>query len=272
MYRQTNVKTVCTDVTFLAMLDLLEIELSSRAHEDDEEKRRQKSANVAIAASAAAGKGSGKGKHTTKPTCRDYLTHNGCTRGGQCSFLHPPTVGRCPRCGSTKHALPIANDHDRRRPHFHPRVKVNHHHPRHHHQRPTTTTTKVEAKVMQEQRLRISQNQRARLHRSQRQKLVTLKLTGLLRLIRILLPHLQSRLKKLPCILLKALSSNLIILHSHSTRPSYLLLILELLTACFHLAGFPLRGIILQKNSLESGKRNIRASTSLQQRDLLLHG
>ena len=105
MYRQTNVKTVCTDVTFLAMLDLLEIELSSRAHEDDEEKRRQNSANVAIAASVAAGKGSGKGKPTTKPTCRDYLTDNGCTRGGQCSFLHPPTVGRCLRCGSTKHAV-----------------------------------------------------------------------------------------------------------------------------------------------------------------------
>ena len=150
---------------------------------------------------------------------------------------------------------PNANDHDKRRPHFHPRVKVNHHHPRHHHQRPTTT--KVEAKVMQEQRLRISQNQRARLYQSQRQKLVTSKLTGLLRLIRILLPHLQLRLKKLPCVLLKALSSNPIIPHSHSTRPSYLLstrhqqqmslerylqfLILELLTACFHLAGFPLR-------------------------------
>ena len=47
----------------------------------------------------------GKGKSTTKPTCRDYLTDNGCTRGGQCSFLHPPTVGRCLRCGSTKHAV-----------------------------------------------------------------------------------------------------------------------------------------------------------------------
>ena len=145
MYRQTNVKTVCADVTFLAMLDLLEIELSSRAHEDDEEKRRQKSANI----------------------------------GGQCSFLHPPTVGRCLRCGSTNMRLPIVNDHDRRRPHVHPRVKVNQHHGRHHHQRPTTTTTttttttKVEAKVMQEQRLRISQNQRARLCQSQRQKLVT---------------------------------------------------------------------------------------------------
>ena len=41
MYRQTNVKTVCTDVTFLAVLDLLEIELFSRAHEDEEEKRYQ---------------------------------------------------------------------------------------------------------------------------------------------------------------------------------------------------------------------------------------
>ena len=79
--------------------------LSSRAHEDDEEKRRQKLANVTIAASAAAGKGSGKGKPTTKPTCRDYLTDNGCTRGGQCSLLHPPKVGRCLRRGSTKHAV-----------------------------------------------------------------------------------------------------------------------------------------------------------------------
>ena len=81
MHRQTNVKTVCTDVAFLAMPDLLEIELSSHAHEDEEEKRRQKSANVAIAASAAAGKGSSK------------------------SFVHPPTVGRCLRCESTEHAV-----------------------------------------------------------------------------------------------------------------------------------------------------------------------
>ena len=92
-------------MTFLAMLDLLEIELSSRAHEDEEERRHPKSADVAIAASAAVGKGSGKSKPTTKPACRDYLTENGCTRGGQCSFLHPPTVGRCLRCGSTKQAV-----------------------------------------------------------------------------------------------------------------------------------------------------------------------
>ena len=36
MYRQANVKTVCADVTFLAMLDLLEVEL-----EDEEEKERK---------------------------------------------------------------------------------------------------------------------------------------------------------------------------------------------------------------------------------------
>ena len=174
VYRDVNVETICTDVTFLATFDLLEIELSSRAHEDDEEKRRQKSANVAIAASAAAGKGSSKGKSTTKPTCRDDLTDNGCTRGGKCSFLHPPTVVRCLRCGSTKHAVADCNDHDRRRPHFHPRAKVNQHHPRHHHQRPTTTTTtKVEEKVTLEQRLRINQSQKVRQQQSQRQKLDT---------------------------------------------------------------------------------------------------
>ena len=165
MYRQTSVKTVCTDVAFLAMLDLLEIELSSRAHEDEEDKRRQKSANVGIAASAAAGKGSGKGKSTTKPTCKDYLTDNGCTRGGQCSFLHPPTVGRCLSCG-TKHAVA-----DCKRPRQEKTALQ--HHPRHHHQRPTTTTTKVEAKVTLEQRLRINQSQKVRQHQSQRQKLDT---------------------------------------------------------------------------------------------------
>ena len=141
MYRQTNVKTVCTDVTFLAMLDLLEIELSSRAHEDDEEKRCQKSANVAIAASAAAGKGSGKGKPTTKPTCRDYLTDNGCTRGGQCSFLHPPTVGRCLRCGSTKHAVADCKRPRQEKTAFPPKGKGKSSPPKAPPPKPTTTTT-----------------------------------------------------------------------------------------------------------------------------------
>ena len=85
MCRQTNVKTACADVTFLATLDLLEIELSSGAHEYEEEKRRQKSANLAIAASAAVGKGSGKSKPSTKPTCRDYLT-------ARRTMLFPPSI------------------------------------------------------------------------------------------------------------------------------------------------------------------------------------
>ena len=38
-YRTTNVKVLCDDQTFMDTLNLLEIELSSRAHEDDEEKR-----------------------------------------------------------------------------------------------------------------------------------------------------------------------------------------------------------------------------------------
>ena len=86
-------------------MDLLEIELSTRAQEDEEEKRKQKSAGVAIAAFTSAQKGSGKTKPSQKPICRDFLTDNGCPRGGQCTFQHPQTVGRCLRCGSTKHAV-----------------------------------------------------------------------------------------------------------------------------------------------------------------------
>ena len=79
-----------------------------RAQEDEEEKgekRKQKSAGVAIAAFTSAQKGSGKTKPSQKPICRDFLTDNGCPRGGQCTFQHPQTVGRCLRRGSTKHAV-----------------------------------------------------------------------------------------------------------------------------------------------------------------------
>ena len=86
-------------------MDLLEIELSTRAQEDEEEKRKQKSAGVAIAAFTSAQKGSGKGKSSQKPICRDFLTDQDCPRGGQCTFQHPQTVGRCLRCESTKHAV-----------------------------------------------------------------------------------------------------------------------------------------------------------------------
>ena len=75
--------------------------MAARTHEDEEEKRRQKNANVAIAAFTQSQKGSGKGK----PVCRDYMTDNGCNKGGQCSYQHPPTNGRCLRCGSTKHSV-----------------------------------------------------------------------------------------------------------------------------------------------------------------------
>ena len=82
-------------------MDLLEIELSTRA----QEKRKQKSAGVAIAAFTSAQKGSGKTKPSQKPICRDFLTDTGCPRGGQCTFQHSQTVGRCLRCWSTKHAV-----------------------------------------------------------------------------------------------------------------------------------------------------------------------
>ena len=54
IYRQTNVKIVCNDASFWATMDLLEIELSTRAQEDEEEKRKQISAGVVIAAFTSA--------------------------------------------------------------------------------------------------------------------------------------------------------------------------------------------------------------------------
>ena len=101
IYKQTNVKVICSDESFLKTMDMIEIELSSRSHEDEEEKRKQKNANVAIASFTQSQKGSGK----SKPICRDFLTDNGCNKGGQCTFQHPQTVGRCLRCGSTKHSV-----------------------------------------------------------------------------------------------------------------------------------------------------------------------
>ena len=97
VYKTTNVKIICSDDAFLQTLDLIEIELSSRAHEDEEEKRKQKSAGVAIASLTQGSK--------PKPLCRDYMTETGCNKGGQCPFQHPPTTGRCLRCGSTKHVV-----------------------------------------------------------------------------------------------------------------------------------------------------------------------
>ena len=99
IYRQTNVKILCTDDNFLRTLDMVEIELAARAHEDEEEKRKQKSANVAIASFA---KGGGA---KPKPICRGFLTDNGCNKGGQCTYQHPQTVDRCLRCGSTNHQV-----------------------------------------------------------------------------------------------------------------------------------------------------------------------
>ena len=33
------------------------------------------------------------------------MTDSGCPKGGQCLYQHPNTVGRCLRCGSTKHVV-----------------------------------------------------------------------------------------------------------------------------------------------------------------------
>ena len=59
----------------------------------------KRTANVAIASFA---KGGGAKQ---KPICRDFLPDNGCNKGGQCTYQHPQTVGRCLRYGSTKHQV-----------------------------------------------------------------------------------------------------------------------------------------------------------------------
>ena len=92
---------MCNDVTLLTTVDLLEVELASRAQEDEEERRKQRGANMASASYTQ--KGGGKGK--PKPICRDFMTDSGCPKGGQCLYQHPNTVGRCLRCGSTKHVV-----------------------------------------------------------------------------------------------------------------------------------------------------------------------
>ena len=181
MQRRTNVKTVCTDVIFLAMLDLLEIELSSRAHEDEEEKKCQKSGNIAITASVAAGKGSGKSRPaTTKPTCRDYLTENGCTRGGQRSFLHPPMVGNktciaeCKRPRQEKTAFPRKGKAKSSQPRAPP---------------PKANNNKGGGKG--NARAKAKNHSKPKDKATPKQKLGTLRLTGLHRITRIFLPHPQ---------------------------------------------------------------------------------
>ena len=63
----------------------------------------KKSANTAIASASCTQKENGKGK--PKPICRDFMTDSGCQKGGQCLYQRPNTVGRCLRCGSTKHVV-----------------------------------------------------------------------------------------------------------------------------------------------------------------------
>ena len=80
-------------------VNLLEIEMASRAHEDEEEKAEEcKFSNGCFTQN-------GSGKDKQKPICWDYMTEEECKRGEPCSFQHPLTVGRCLRCGSTQHMV-----------------------------------------------------------------------------------------------------------------------------------------------------------------------
>ena len=131
MYRSSNIKTHCTDTTFLQLMGLLEVELSARAQEDDEERRHKGHASLSSASvTLLAGKAPGKKQNSarrvkevrgkearhlvrvskdTRPVCTDYLSDNGCPRGDQCTYHRSLGNGvrkngvrnRCPyrRCG-----------------------------------------------------------------------------------------------------------------------------------------------------------------------------
>ena len=66
-------------------------------------RRKQKNANTAIASASFPQEGTGKGK--PKPICRNFVTDAGCTKGCQCLYQHPNTVGQCLRRGSAKHVV-----------------------------------------------------------------------------------------------------------------------------------------------------------------------
>ena len=112
MYRNTGIKSSCTDQALLNLMGQLEIEMSARAMENDQERRRRGQANNASASAsthataAAEGKGKGKSKGKKSTTvCQDYMTDRGCPKGDQCTFLHPRKPGKCLRCGGVNHDL-----------------------------------------------------------------------------------------------------------------------------------------------------------------------
>ena len=124
MYRSTQIKTSCTDRALMEFMNLLEIEMSNRAMEDDEDRRRRGQANMAAssshsppeaadAAANAIGKGGKKGKGKSKSggkgekrtVCQEHLSDKGCPKGDQCPHAHPRKAGKCLRCGATGHDL-----------------------------------------------------------------------------------------------------------------------------------------------------------------------
>ena len=119
MYRSTQIKTSCTDRALMEFMNLLEIEVSHRAMEDDEDRRRRGQANMATSSSHsppdatdavanAVGKGGKKGKGKSKnggkgekrTVCQEYLSDRGCPKGDQCPHAHPRKAGKCLRCGA----------------------------------------------------------------------------------------------------------------------------------------------------------------------------
>ena len=124
MYRQTNIKTLCTDTNLLQLMGLLEIELSARAQEDDEERRRKGHANSSSAmATLQAEKAQGKeipvqvrerevrarrGRHRAKRASQSALITSltmAALEVTNARINTPARVGKCLRCGAKGHQL-----------------------------------------------------------------------------------------------------------------------------------------------------------------------
>eukprot|EP00971_Amphidinium_carterae_P276411 5485023-Amphidinium_carterae.1 len=132
----TSIKLTPTPQVLWQYVDLLEAEFNDRALEEHEYSRQKPQAHGAEewydadtygTEKGKGGKGKGKDKKgkdkkgspspqrtyhnrdndpsDTRPICTDFLTDRGCNKGGQCRLRHPPTPGKCLRCGGNGHSV-----------------------------------------------------------------------------------------------------------------------------------------------------------------------
>ena len=93
LYLNTNMKVLCNDQTFMDTLNLLEIKLSSKEHEDDEEQRKENNASLAMAVFTQKGSGKDKAKPVELSRQQDTMPTD---------FTNPCLLGRLPGLNSQR--------------------------------------------------------------------------------------------------------------------------------------------------------------------------